>query len=583
MKYSKDDIQKLVENIKIEELIGGYVELKRSGASYKGRCPFHQEKTASFMVSPSKGIYKCFGCNAGGDALNFYMKINNIDYVEAIKELSKKYRVDIKPVYGEIDEKKSQKEEKYHKIMSEALEFFKENIKKENNPGVAYFQNRDMDSKFIEDYDLGYTPDTWDSLFNYLKNKEFSEEEILESGLVKKNEERNSFYDVFRGRVMFPIYSPQGKIAGFGGRIISNNKDIAKYLNSPETEFFEKGKNLYGLLNRGDYIRRNGYAVLMEGYMDVLSAHKYGFNMSVASLGTAFTDEQAILLKRYSSNIIISYDMDSAGIKATERAAFILKKHGFNVRAVSYSDAKDPDELLSKYGKERFIEELKNSKEIFDYLYEMYSRIYSGDEIIAKKNLIERFKEFFKNITNRVEYSLYIEKLAKASEIDIAVLKETFEPPKSETAEIKKENTIKKSIPKRDAIYKLEYETLLIALRGKKYYEKLYSKNIGDEFLRKVIAVAKEYYTDENLESSIIEDENFYEEEKKELVSIIYSAEMIGDCEEYFQEIYERWEKAEYEYLDKQIEEELKNSNLSPDRKRELFLKRFEILKKIKN
>ena len=149
----------------------------------------------------------------------------------------------------------------------------------------------------------------------------------------------------------------------------------------------------------------------MEGYMDVLSAHKHGFNMSVASLGTAFTDDQAILLKRYSSNIIINYDMDSAGIKATERAAFILKKHGFNVRAVSYSDAKDPDELLSKYGKERFLIEVKNSKEIFDYLYDMYSRIYSGDEIIAKKNLIDRFKEFFKHITNRVEFSLYSSRL----------------------------------------------------------------------------------------------------------------------------------------------------------------------------
>jgi DNA primase len=583
MKYSKDDIQKLVENIKIEELIGGYVELKRSGASYKGRCPFHQEKTASFMVSPAKGIYKCFGCNAGGDVLNFYMKINNVDYADAIKELAQKYRLDIKPVHGEIDEKKSQKEEKYYQIMSAALDFFKENIKSENNPGAIYFKNRDMDIEFVETYNLGYIPDAWESLFNYLKSKEFSEEEILESGLVKKNEERNSFYDVFRGRIIFPIYSPYGKIVGFGGRIIINNKETAKYLNSPETQFFEKGKNLYGLVNRGDYIRKNGYAILMEGYMDVLSAHKHGFNMSVASLGTAFTDEQAKLLKRYSSNIIISYDMDSAGIKATERAAFILKKHGFNVRAVSYSDAKDPDELLSKYGKERFIEEMKNSKEIFDYLYEMYSRIYSGDEIIAKKNLIERFKEFFKNITNKVEYSLYIEKLAKESEIDILILKDMFEPPKNEIKDIKRENTVKKGIVKRDAVYKLEFETVLIALRGKKYYEKFCSKEIKDEFLRKIIAVAKEYYIDDNLNSDIIEDENFYEEERKELVNIIYSAETIGECEEYFQDISEIWEKSEYENMYRVIEEELKNSNISSEKKRELFLKKFELLKKIKN
>lgn len=583
MRYSKEDIQKLVESIKIEELIGEYVELKRSGASYKGRCPFHQEKTASFMVSPAKGIYKCFGCNAGGDALNFYMKVNNMDYIEAVQELAKKYKSNIKPVYGEIDESRSKKEERYHLIMETALEFFKVNIEGENTAGAVYFKNRDMDSDFVKNYNLGYSPDTWESLFNYLKEKEFTEEEILESGLVKRNEERNSVYDVFRGRVMFPIYSPYGKIIGFGGRIITNNKESAKYLNSPETEFFEKGKNLYGLINRGDFIRRSGYSILMEGYMDVLSAHKYGFNMSVASLGTAFTDEQAILLKRYSSNVIISYDMDSAGRNATERAAFILKRNGFNVRAVNYSDAKDPDELLSKYGKERFLDEIRNSKEIFDFLYEMYSRIYSGDEIIAKKNLIERFKEFFKNITNKVEYSLYIEKLSKETDIDISILKEMFEPPKAEQPQIKRENSVRKPIMRRDVNYKMEYETVLIALRGKRYFEKLSSKEIKDEFLRRIIAVAAKYFKEESLNIDIIEDENFYDEEKKELVNLIYSAEAIGNTDEFFEEISERWEKMEYKELYNAIEEELKSSALSQEKKSELFMKKFELLKKIKN
>lgn len=583
MRYSKEDIQKLVESIKIEELIGEYVELKRSGASYKGRCPFHQEKTASFMVSPAKGIYKCFGCNAGGDALNFYMKVNNMDYIEAVQELAKKYKSDIKPVYGEIDETRSKKEERYYSIMEAALEFFKSNIDGENTVGAVYFKNRDMNTEFVKNYNLGYSPDTWESLYNYLKEKEFTEEEIIESGLVKKNEERNSFYDVFRGRVMFPIYSPYGKIIGFGGRIITNNKETAKYLNSPETEFFEKGKNLYGLINRGDFIRRSGYSILMEGYMDVLSAHKFGFNMSVASLGTAFTDEQAILLKRYSSNVIISYDMDSAGRNATERAAFILKRNGFNVRAVNYSDAKDPDELLSKYGKERFLDEIRNSKEIFDFLYEMYSRIYSGDEIIAKKNLIERFKEFFKNITNKVEYSLYIEKLSKETDIEISVLKEMFEPPKAELQQIKRENRERKIGIRRDVNYKMEYETVLIALRGKRYFEKLSSKEIKDEFLRRIIAVAGKYFKEESLNIEIIEDENFYDEEKKELVNLIYSAEAIGNTDEFFEEISERWEKLEYKELYNAIEEELKSSALSQEKKSELFMKKFELLKKIKN
>lgn len=589
MKYKESDIEKLIDNIKIEELIGEYVSLKRAGASYKGRCPFHHEKTPSFVVTPVKKIFKCFGCNAGGNAITFYQKINNLDYYSAVSELAKKYRVDIKSIRG-FEKEEDDNEKRYYEIMENAHEFFKSRISDFDGEPLKYFEKRGMDVKFIEKYGLGYSPDTWDSMTTYMSEKGFNIDEIVNAGIVKIND-TGKIYDVFRGRVMFPIYSPYGKVIGFGGRVLSdNNKEIAKYLNSPETPYFEKGKNLYGLFNKGEYLRRNGYAILMEGYMDVLTAHKFDITSAVASLGTAFTDEQAKLLKRYTSNIIISYDMDSAGKNAAERASFILKRNGFNVRVISYDYAKDPDELLNKFGKNRFMDELKKSKEIFEFLYDIYSSQYSGDEIIYKKNLIERFKEFFANITNKVEYSLYLEKLSKYSAIETAVLTEIFSPPKKEISkssenieEVKRE----KISSKKEWFEKLEYETLLISLNSFKYYEKLKSKSIKNSFIRKIIAYSEEWFERDKLKDNfldtILSDTLFFDDDKKEIVEIVHESWTIKDPENYFNEVYERWEKLEYEELEKEIEKELKIDGITEERKRELMMRRFELLRKIKN
>lgn len=589
MKYRESDIEKLIESIKIEDLIGEYVELKRSGSNFKGRCPFHHEKTASFMVSPVKKIFKCFGCDAGGDAIKFYQKVNNIDYYTAVSELGKKYRVEIKSVKG-FEKEEDEHEKRYHEIMEKAHEFFTKNIFAADRSGIEYFEKRGMDRNFIEKYGLGYIPESWNKLTDYLLEEGYSEKELIEAALIKRSENGERLYDIFRGRVMFPIYSPYGKVIAFGGRVLADdNKEIAKYLNSPETPYFEKGKNIYGLFNKGEYIRKNGYVILMEGYMDVLTAHKHGITSAVASLGTAFTDEQAKLLKRYSSNIIISYDMDSAGKNACERASFILKRNGFNVRVVSYSYAKDPDELLNKYGKERYMEELKKSKEIFEFLYDFYSSQYSGDEIIFKKNLIERFKEFFQNITNRVEYSLYMEKLAKYSAIETTVLSEIFSPPKAEYREevVKKESKPVKKVEKREWIDKLEYETVLIALNSELYYKKLSEKNIKNEFIKKIMNYAYNRFERDKLRDdfldAILKDDIFFENEKREIVEMVQEAWTIAEPDEYFNEVNERWEKLEYEEMERQIEAELKMENITSERRVELMAKRFELLKKIKN
>lgn len=398
MFYKAEDIDKLIEEINIEDVVGEYVELKKSGSNYKGLCPFHADTNPSFVVNPSKNICKCFVCGEGGNAVSFYSKYKKISFTEAVKELAKKYRVNIK-------EQKSNSNledfEKYYEIMEESHNFYMEKIfSVEARQALEYLSNRGLDTKLIKEHQLGYSTAKWDELYTHLLEKGYKTEDILELGLIKKTEEK--IYDAFRNRVIFPIYSTQGRIIAFGGRTLEKDDKVPKYINSPDTPIFKKGKNVYGI-ERARNIKEKSYSILMEGYMDVLSACIYGFDTSIAPLGTALTDEQAKLIKRYSSNILLSFDMDKAGIAATERAAYILKAEGFNIRVLQFEDGKDPDEFLKKNGREGFLKVVKNSVEIFDFLYNLFLSEYDLKDVISKNNFIEKFKDFFSSINNDLE------------------------------------------------------------------------------------------------------------------------------------------------------------------------------------
>ena len=357
MKYRSEDIDNLINQLKIEEVVGEVVELKKSGANYKGLCPFHQDTTPSFSVSPSKNICKCFSCGAGGNPVKFYSEYYKISFEEAAEQLAKKYNIPLRSY--KINDKQEKENDKYYRIMNIAHQFFQDKIfENEGRNAMEYLSGRGVNPKFIRENELGYAPNSWNDLYDYLIAKGFEKEDIISLGLAKEGEK--GIYDAFRNRIMFPIYSPQGSIIAFGGRTLETSKEIPKYINSPDTPIFKKGKNLYGIKDKGNILRKKNYSLLMEGYMDVLSAHLYGFDVALASLGTAFTLEQGQLLKRYTNNVILSLDMDKAGQTATEKTAFILKNLGFNIRVLKFQNAKDPDEFLKKYGKEEFLKSVKN-------------------------------------------------------------------------------------------------------------------------------------------------------------------------------------------------------------------------------
>lgn len=437
--YRDKNIQKLVDELDIVQVIGEYVVLKKAGVNYKGLSPFKEEKTPSFVVSPTKNIYTDFSTGDGGDVIKFYRKINNLSFYEAVNELARKYNISIKTFYE--DSSRITENEKYYEIMKQAQIYFSKNIFN-SSEALNYMGNRGYLETDLRKFGIGFAENKWDGLLLYLTNKGYSTDDLLELGLIIKNENGNIF-DYFRNRIIFPIYNDNMKIVGFGGRTINTDENTPKYLNSPESKIFKKGKELFGLLNRGEQIRKRGVAILMEGYLDVLTAHKNGFEFAVASLGTAFTTEQAEYLKRYTTNVIIAYDNDSAGKNATVKAANILKKYDFNIRCLTIDgEVKDPDEYLKKYGKKAFLNLLKTTTvEVFEYIYEEYSKDLDLKSIVGKERFINRIKDFMLNVKSEVEKSIYIQKISVELEIDKEVLYSTFSTRKFSNSNWQKKRT----------------------------------------------------------------------------------------------------------------------------------------------
>ena len=546
MKYRSEDIENLLSHLKIEEVVGDEIELKKSGANYKGLCPFHPDTTPSFSVSPTKNICKCFVCGAGGNAIKFYSMYHKISYEEAVGELAKKYNVPIK-AYENKNFRQKEENEKYYKIMEEAHNYYQENIfENQGRIALEYLNKRGVSPKVIRENQLGYALSEWSGLFDHLIKKGFQKDDIVELGLAKNGEK--GIYDAFRNRIMFPIYSVSGRIIAFGGRTLESSKEIPKYINSPDTPIFKKGKNLYGIKDKGSILKKKNYSLLMEGYMDVLSAHSYGFDVALASLGTAFTYEQGELLKKYTNNVIMSLDMDSAGQMATERTAFILKNLGFNIRVLKLENAKDPDEYLKTFGKEAFLKCVKNSLEIFDFLYELYSKEYDLSNIISKEKFIARFKEFFKNVESTLERSLYLDKLAKYTNLDKNLLKETLiDNNVYKKVEEKIEIFSKKEKEKQAEHSILEEMTIELIFSQIGFFKYFFDKTLESSFSKKI------FYFFENLEEGkdlsmelmeFIKQEEFTESEKDKILTLMFRSTEYSDekkRQELLKEIYKSW------------------------------------------
>lgn len=549
MKYKTEDIDLLIDSLKIEEVVGEFVELKKAGANYKGLCPFHPDTTPSFMVSPSKNICKCFVCGAGGNPISFYSQYKKISFLEAIEELSKKYGIPIKGIDNNSI-KQQDNYEKYYEIMREAHNFYKDMIfSNQGRVALEYLAGRKLNPKIIKENGLGFAPDRWSELNDYLLSKGYESKDLLKLGLIKEGENGNN-YDVFRNRIMFPIYSTKGEVIAFGGRTLEKDKETPKYINSPDTPIFKKGKNLYGL-ERSGIIRKKNYAMLMEGYMDVLSAYIYGFDVALAPLGTALTEEQGILLKKYTSNIILSFDSDAPGQAATERAGLILKSLGFNIRILKLEGAKDPDEYLKQFGKESFLKCVKNSVEIFDFLFNYYLKEYDLSNMMSKQNFINRFKEFFQCVDTELEKTLYLDRLSKELEIEKDILKDILIDKNRKKSRKFEEDLVNINMGEEsEIINRVEKDTIFLILANRKYFDYFRDKNIKGSLTKKIYQYLKNSEADEsvvNIPEHIELTSQEMEQWQLIICSLIENSSNEKKIEELLKETFLSWFKQEIE------------------------------------
>jgi len=402
-----DDI---LSRVDIVEVVSGYIPLKRAGRNFRALCPFHQEKTASFMVSPDRQIYHCFGCGAGGNAFNFLMQYERLEFLEAVEILAKKAGVAL-PETQRQDAKTVSLITQLYKINELAALFYEYNL---NSSGGAaakhYLLKRGLKEETIKLFHLGYALDKWEALINHLRNKNISLSLLEKAGLIL-SKEGGGYYDRFRQRIIFPILDIKSRPIAFGARVLDDT--LPKYINSPETPIYIKGRNLYGLILAKDAIRENDCVAVVEGYLDFILPYQEGLKNIVASLGTAFTTEQARLLKRYTHNVVMVYDADKAGELATLRTLDIFIEEGINVRVVSLPEGLDPDLFVRKNGIQDFKEKIKQAENLFDYKLRILKSRYNLKEIEGKANIASEMVPTINKFKNAVLKSEYIKRLAE--------------------------------------------------------------------------------------------------------------------------------------------------------------------------
>lgn len=414
-----NDIKEIIEEVKsrcdVANVISQYMAIKPSGSNFKGLCPFHGEKTPSFYINTQKQMYKCFGCGEGGDVIKFVMSMENLEFMDALKLLAKQCGVEINTNMDEETKIRMEKINKFQDIHREAARFYFANLGSGKNHGYEYLRNRGLDDKIIKKFGLGYSLASWNALMDYLQSKGYTKEELSECGLITYTKEGNKAYDKFRNRVMFPIFDYRGNVIGFGGRVLDDS--LPKYLNSPDTLIFNKRQNLYGLnFARKDITDRT--VVLVEGYMDLISLYQYGIKNVVATLGTALTEQQGMLIKRYADTAIISYDSDEAGVKATLRAIEILNKLDMNIKILDLKETKDPDEFIRKYGLEEFKKAMELSTHQIKFKIDNLKMQFDVQKDDDRVKFAKEASKIIKGIKSPVEIDYYTKYLS--SQIDIS-------------------------------------------------------------------------------------------------------------------------------------------------------------------
>ena len=421
MAFPASFIDELVARNPIEDVVGQYVSLRRAGANMFGLCPFHGEKTASFSVAPDKGIYYCFGCHKGGGVINFQMEVEGLSYPDAVRALAK--RAGMAVPEDEQYQSRYKQQERLWALHKEAARFFHSQLYAPvGKPALDYALGRGMSKSILTTFGVGYAPDSWDDMIRAMKAKGYTDQELIDSGLVTQSQkDKTKIFDRFRDRLMFPIIDVRGNVIGFGGRIIKKDDTAAKYLNSPETLIFNKRKNLFGL-NLAKKSKQ-GYLILVEGNIDVVALHQYGFDNAIASLGTSLTEEQAALMTRYADQIVLIYDGDKAGQNATQRAIPILEKAGLQVKVLQIRDAKDPDEFLKKFGADKFKLLLEDSSNRVEYQLNAIARKYDLTVDDEKVKFLQESADLIATLGSAVQREVYGGRVSEKAKISMEAMK----------------------------------------------------------------------------------------------------------------------------------------------------------------
>ena len=550
-RYSEEILNEVRQSNDIVDVISQYVHLKRSGRNYFGLCPFHNEKSPSFSVSPDKQIFHCFGCGVGGNVITFVSQIEGLNFVETVQMLAERANIQLPTLQNNGDTQREILKDKVYKVNEFTAEYYHQNLyKPQAKMAQEYVKKRQLTNETLKSFRIGFSG-KFDQLYQELKKQGFQEQEILESGLVNKNE-RGQYIDRYRNRLMFPICDARGRVIAFGGRVLDDSKP--KYINSPENVVYSKGRHLFGLnvAKKGDTKK----ILIVEGYMDVISLHQRGITNVVASLGTALTEQQGWLLRKNSEQIILSFDSDEAGIKAKLRSIEILQNMGCDLRVLQLEGAKDPDEYILKYGNMRFQNAVDKAFSVVEFKVKILKKELDLDNTNDKIKFLNEIAKLISKVDNTMEREVYIEKIAKEYDISkeaiyAEVNKLTYKNDKSEKILEKAKPVVvhKKEETKEisEAIKKRENTIISILLTGDLSIFEIIKQNIKPEDFQDEInkEIAKKLYEEFEKGNSNINGiiDNLDQEQQNQITMIMAEDYEIEDLEKAIDDIIQAYKR----------------------------------------
>lgn len=584
-RYSDEIIEEVRQTNDIVDIISQYMHLKRSGRNYFGLCPFHNEKSPSFSVSPDKQIFHCFGCGVGGNIFTFLTKIEGINFIEAVQMLAERANIQLPTIENKGDIAKEELKAKVYKVNEYAANYYHKNLyKPESKIAQEYIKKRALTNETLKSYKIGFSG-KFDELYKQLKKEGFEEKEILESGLVNKND-NGTYIDRYRNRLMFPICDVRGKVIAFGGRVLDDSKP--KYINSPENIVYSKGRHLFGLnvAKKGDTKK----LLIVEGYMDVISLHQRGITNVVASLGTALTQQQGWLLRKNSEQIILSFDSDEAGQTAKMRAIDIMQNMGCDIRILQMEGAKDPDEYIIKYGNIRFQNLVEKALSVIEFKVKLLKKDLDLNNTSDKIKFLNQIAKLISKIDNTIEKEIYIEKIAKTYDISkeaiyaevnkLSYSKTNGEKVLEKAKPIIKHQNIEEIIP--ETIIKRENTVLAILLMGDLNIYQVIKYNIKIEDFKEKInqKIAKKLYEEFEKGNSNINGilDNLSEEEQNHITMIMADDYELTDIEKAIDDIIQNYQKEKLNQRKFNVLGELEKDDINIEEKKKLEKELSEII-----